>query len=204
MSPRIGAAVLAAGSSRRLGRPKQLVVWHGVPLVRRAVEALRRPWCEAVAVVVGEHAGEIAEAVDGFSAEVLQNASWSEGVSASVRAATRWARARAFDALLLAVCDQPGLSGEHVDALRDAFYHRMTIVASVYATVRGVPAVFPSSSFADLAMLRGDRGAGALLRDAPEVAEVPWEAGAFDIDTPDDLRVAADATFTCHHRPSRV
>jgi CTP:molybdopterin cytidylyltransferase MocA len=185
---RIGCAVLAAGGSTRLGIPKQLVLFRGVALAARAVRAARASACEDVAVVVGCHRGEVERAVAGLGAEVLCAEDWSKGLSRSIQLATRWGRERGVAALILAVCDQPLLGAEHIDAL--ARRHRSAgaeVVASSYSGTRGVPALFAASWFDRLETLQGDRGAGALLRSAGRVDEVGWEDGRFDIDELEDV-----------------
>jgi len=90
-------------------------------------------------------------------------------------------------ALMLCVCDQPWLSTEHLDALWVASLGGMRLAASQYGGLPGVPAVFPDHYFPRLSRLRGDRGAAAILRAAPELVTVPWPLGSVDVDVPADL-----------------
>jgi CTP:molybdopterin cytidylyltransferase MocA len=184
-SPTIGGVVLAAGASTRLGRPKQLAVWRGETLVHRAVSALSRSQCAAVAVVVGAHAPATTAAVADLKPVVLSNADWAEGIASSIREASRWADASGHAGLLVALCDQPLLTSEHLDALIGAFRGGARVVGSAYAGVIGPPAVFGRAAFSELMSLRGDRGASALLRGA--TASIAWSDGAMDIDTEEDL-----------------
>ncbi len=181
----IVAAVLAAGASMRLGRPKQLIALDGEPLVRRAARLARASSCTEVAVVLGAHADAIAPTLDGLGVEVLENPLWPEGMGSSVRAAVGWALAECAQALLLVVCDQPRLTTAHLDAL---IAHRGR-VGSSYLGVVGVPALFPAVDFPALAMVRGDRGARTLLAGA---ASIDWPDGAIDVDTDDDLAKLTD------------
>jgi CTP:molybdopterin cytidylyltransferase MocA len=186
----IGCAVLAAGASRRLGRPKQLVDVRGVPLVRRVALAAGGARCQRVAVVLGAHADAIAPGLRGLAFERVDNSSWNEGMAASVRAAVAWARGHALDGLLLCVADQPQLSSDHLDALIAASDRGERPAASFYGGRLGVPALFPRGWFARLELLRGDAGARDLLRTSDEiVARVPWSAGLLDVDTPAELPV---------------
>jgi CTP:molybdopterin cytidylyltransferase MocA len=187
MTRAIGCAVLAAGASRRLGRPKQLVPAGGVPLIRRAALAASESRCQRVVVILGARAAEIAPALDGLTVERLVNRYWTEGMASSVRAAVMWARKRALDALLLSVGDQPAMSALHLDALIAASGDGLRAAASSYAGVLGVPALFPRSWYPRLALLRGDQGARHLLRAADDVTAVEWRDGAVDLDTPDQL-----------------
>lgn len=184
----IGCALLAAGASTRLGRPKQLLPLGGKPLVLRVFEQLRAAACDRYAVVLGSSAAEVGAAFEALPCDQLDNPAWSEGMASSIRVAARWAMAEQLGALLLAVCDQPKLTAAHVRALCAARTRPGVTVASGYAETCGAPALFDAGWFARLASLEGDRGAGALLRDDPSVVVVPWPDGVVDIDTPADAR----------------
>lgn len=188
MSPRVGCAVLAAGCSARLGHPKQLVVFEGETLVRRAVSAACASCCDHVVAVLGAHAPLVEKELAGTRAGVVVS-QWQAGVGASIRAAASWSMGLGHDALLLAVCDQPWLTHEHLDALVYAWVvsPAETSVASAYASVLGVPAVFPRSRYPELLSLEPSRGASALLRGVAGVARVSWPDGAFDVDVAGDV-----------------
>jgi CTP:molybdopterin cytidylyltransferase MocA len=181
-------AVLAAGGSRRLGTPKQLVSHRGRPLLEGVTSAACAAPVARVAVVLGSGAAEIAGCLSSLDVDVLVNRQWQLGLASSIRCATFWAMARNAAALVLVSGDQPHLDAEHVAALLAAHDAGGRAVASVYSGVRGVPALFPHSYFPRLLDLRGDSGAAKLLRDSDVVDEVPWPAGAFDVDEPADVK----------------
>jgi molybdenum cofactor cytidylyltransferase len=185
----IGCAVLAAGASRRLGQPKQLVVVEGQPLIQRVVALAHNAGSEHIAVVVGYEAERVTEALQGAACEVLDNPAWAEGVAASIRAAARWADERGHAALMLLVSDQLRLTAAHLAALWAAWRVAPDApVASVYLGTLGVPAVFPRAFYSELAQLHGDRGASRLLRTAAErVTQIAWPDGEHELDTPEDL-----------------
>jgi CTP:molybdopterin cytidylyltransferase MocA len=185
-------AVLAAGGSSRLGRPKQLLSVRGRPLICELVETIRAAEIEHVAVVVGASAAAVVQSVAG-RAEILENGRWRTGVASSIHAAVRWACRRQADALLLAACDQPYLSSAHVRHLRCAFERERRCVASGYEDVAGIPAVIAAPRFSELLALRGDRGAARILRSDPNLGVLPFPEGAFDLDTAEDLALYLQA-----------
>jgi molybdenum cofactor cytidylyltransferase len=124
---------------------------------------------------------------------VLENAEWEQGMASSVRLAARWAASVDLDGLLLLVCDQPRLGSAQLERLMLAFRGGETVIASFYAGVPGVPALFPRALFRELAELQGDIGARSLLRRASSRVLVPWPDGAIDIDTPEQLSGALAA-----------
>ena len=190
----VGAAVLAAGASRRLGEPKQLALAGGVPLVRRAALAALACSCNEVAVVLGARASLVSAALDGLDVAHVFNAHWREGMAASIRAAVGWARQRAHDALLLVLADQPRLTARHLERIVRAHGRGEPLVASRYEGVLGVPALFASAEFGTLASLSGDVGARELLRSR-RVAPVDFRGGAFDVDTPRDVAALSDLSL---------
>ncbi len=180
----VAALVLAAGSSNRLGTPKQLLPIEGRPLVRHVASAARSS-CDAVAVVVGAHATRIESALAGLDVVCLMNARWMEGVASSVRTGVGWAAERGFDGVMLLAADQLLVTREHLDALLRAHKRDRAMVASRYCGVLGVPAVFSRSKFQTLMALAGDRGAREVLRESiHDVLPVDWIDGAFDLDAP--------------------
>jgi xanthine/CO dehydrogenase XdhC/CoxF family maturation factor len=182
----VAFAVLAAGASRRLGRPKQLVMAEGSPIVRRVAATCESAQAGPVAVVLGAHAGAVASALTDVRATLIINETWQDGIASSIRAAVRWAETTSAHALTIVLSDQPFLSVAHLTALRDAWWNGAPLVASRFGGVLGAPAVFDRSRWGELARLEGDQGAGLLLR-ALDVVAIDWADGAFDVDTEDDV-----------------
>lgn len=178
----IGGAVLAAGASRRLGAPKQLLRVHGESFVHYAARCALGS-VDRTAVVVGSSAEAVVQSVAELPVAVLPNPEWEEGMASSLRVAARWATEARFEALLLLLCDQPALEAGHLEALCARYRVDGAPVASRYDGVIGVPALFPARYFEALGELRGARGAAALLRSAPNVEVIECPALALDVDT---------------------
>ena len=184
---RIACAMLAAGGSQRLGEPKQLLYRGDRTLVRATYDAVSGGGCEPIAVIVGAHAERIMAALAGAALARIDNPEWSTGIASSIRSALPWAAAIGCEALLLTGCDQPALSREHVAALCERIRGGASAAASGYGGIAGAPAVFTRAWFARLEGLRGDRGAGALLRGSADVEVLAWPGGADDVDTEADV-----------------
>ncbi len=186
----VAAIVLAAGASRRLGQPKQLLLLDGETLLARTVRLACESGATPVFAVLGAHAETIRASLQAAPAGILINSEWEQGIASSIHAGLHALDATAAGTLILS-CDQPHLTAQHLRTLMDTFCAQSapTIVASAYAGVLGVPAVFPRTAFPQLFALRGDKGARALLVNPPcPLIAVPLPGGELDIDEPDDLR----------------
>ncbi len=188
----IPAIVLAAGASRRLGQPKQLVVFEAETLLCRAVRIAREGGADPVLVVLGAISDIILASVPLNDSIVVSNDKWQEGMASSVRAGLRTLDSVFPEApgVLLMTCDQPRLTPEHLRKLCVAFEtnRRECIIASHYAGRNGVPAIFPQALFPDLQALQGDQGARAILQSPPcRLISVEFPGGELDIDAPADL-----------------
>ncbi len=186
----IALAILAAGESSRLGRPKQLLTHEGRPLIRHVADAALASACRPVLVVLGHQAERIGLGLEGLDVRIVANPEWREGMSSSIRAAVRALDdVGEVDGLVLLTCDQPRISAAVIDGLvraRDEGSRPMA--ACAYAGTVGVPALFDVRKFDDLRSLRGGCGAKRLLLERPEqVARIDWPDGAIDLDTPGDL-----------------
>jgi CTP:molybdopterin cytidylyltransferase MocA len=171
--------VLAAGFSKRLGRPKQLLVVDGEPLVRRAARVARI--VAPTVVVIPPDAPAIREALEGLDVAIVENPAAAEGIASSIR---RGIGATRGD-VLLCVCDQPRITSAHLQTLVDT---RAAIAATGYGGGAGVPALFTARFRDELLALKGDTGAKKVIeRHRDVVAVAPFEDAAFDIDEESDL-----------------
>jgi molybdenum cofactor cytidylyltransferase len=183
---KIGAVILAAGGSARLGQPKQLLRYCGEPLVRHAARAAIGAGCSPVTVVVGPERNKTADSLHDLGVVILPNESWQYGIGTSIRAGVE--ALKNCDTLIILACDQPYVDSTLIRQL--AARHQETqrpMVASAYAGTLGVPALFARSCFEQLLSLGDEQGAKVLLTARPtDVAQVDFPDGAVDVDTPED------------------
>ncbi|HLL75362.1 MAG TPA: nucleotidyltransferase family protein [Pyrinomonadaceae bacterium] len=187
----VGAVILAAGSSSRMGSPKQTLQYRGESLLRRAALAALGAGCRPVIVVTGAHAGLSRRELDGLDVREVLNTHWETGMASSIRAGVGGLVEADPDAAaaVLLLCDQPHVTADVISDLVAA--QRATgrpVVASTYGESFGVPAIFGRTIFSELARLEGVAGAKHVIkRFASEAHFLPFYGGEVDVDTPDDF-----------------
>ena len=188
--PRIPIVILAAGGSRRLKQPKQLVTYGGVTLLRRAAAAALESGVGPVLVVLGAAADACASELAGLDVEIVTHKGWGEGLGSTIRVGVRAARTGhpGLEALVLMTCDQPGVDARTIRTLAKTWRRGVArIVAAEYAGTAGIPAVFSASELGALGSLIGDKGAHALVRSGTGVVTVPCPEAELDVDESRDL-----------------
>lgn len=142
-------------------------MWDGETLLHRAARIAREACDDVVVVTRPEFVPELLPDV-----RVVINDHAEEGIASSIRLGV----AACDDAVLLMLCDQPHVTAAHLRAMIDT---NAPLVATGYAGVAGVPALFGARYRDALLALRGDKGAQSLLGGAVVVA---CEAAAVDVD----------------------
>ena len=188
----VAGVILAAGSSSRLGTPKQLLRYRGETLLHRAVRLALEAGLHPVHVVLGSNAAAVGEALADLRGRVatVVNDHWQTGMGSSLArgiASLSAATGPESGAALVLVTDQPRVSHPLLAEIAAAFRTGgAPLVASRYGSgALGVPALFARRYFPELARLTGDRGARALFtRYRDDLVTVAFPEGDLDIDTP--------------------
>lgn len=185
------AVVLAAGGSRRLGRPKQLEPWGQSNLLGHVVSRTFEFPVDEVWVVLGHDSEQILDDTDLGDAYVVENLEWEEGIASSLRvgldALTRLSRC---DQALIVIGDQPEVPVETVtELLRSHARSGKPVTIPKYRYTWGNPVLVNRSLWARLMSLDGDEGAKRLWQAHPEWVNEVWfsDSAPRDVDTEADV-----------------
>lgn len=187
----LAALILAAGGSRRLGRPKQLEPWGPTTLLGHVVARARAMPVDEVWVVIGAESERILSEVDLAGCGVIENPEWEDGLASSLRvgldALTRLSRA---EAALILIGDQPEVAPEVVEGLAAEYTRsRASAIVPKYRYTWGNPVLVDRSLWPRLMSMEGDEGARRLLRAHPEWVQEVWfeRLAPRDVDTEADI-----------------
>jgi len=185
--------VLAAGGSRRLGQPKQLLPFGAGTLLDHTLGIARGCPFDQALCVVGGGGPDVSAQVDLSGFAVVENPAFGQGCSSSIAAALAAVDPRA-EALVLMLGDEPGVTVEAVRALI-AGRGEAQLAACLYDDGRGHPFAFARSVFGDLADLHGDKGVWKLMDRAGDgVADVRVPGPVpLDVDTWEDYEAVLAA-----------
>lgn len=190
---RVGAVVLAAGLSRRMGAANKLLLEiDGAPMVARCVDAALASTARPVVVVTGHEGVAVRAALTGRELIFVGNPEPAAGLASSLRIGIA-ALGEKVDGALVCLGDMPWVRAEHIEALIAAFGANAArpICVPTWERKRGNPVLWPLRHFAEIAALSGDSGARSLLdAHAAEVCYVPvGDPGVTrDADTPEAFR----------------
>ncbi|MFB3738390.1 MAG: NTP transferase domain-containing protein [Candidatus Velamenicoccus archaeovorus] len=165
----ISAVVLAAGTSSRFGRTKQLIEVAGKPLVQHAVDAAAEGGVAEVVVVLGQDAGRVRDALRlPANARTVVNPAFRDGQASSLRVGLD-ALDPSSDGAIVLMADQPGIGARHVRALRDAFAHEEAPIVRLRFRDGPGPALLSREMWDRARALTGDAGARQLIHTHPEL-----------------------------------
>jgi molybdenum cofactor cytidylyltransferase len=189
---KLGAVLLAAGGSSRMGRPKQLLRIEDEALVTRMARCMLELEPASVMVVTGSASQAVNEQLSGLPILIVHNPRWEEGMAGSLAAGVKKLPVE-IDGVLLMLCDQWQVTLEDLQQLVHVWNADISQIAAACwhdggQQVIGPPAIFPRAMFEELTTLKGDRGARAVIEKHRERASfLAMENARFDLDEPADL-----------------
>lgn len=183
----LGAILLAAGASTRMGCVKLLLPWKNSTLLEHSIKQLKESEIDFFVVVLGANQDIIREKVNFDGIDVVVNSQWQKGMATSIASGVSFLLKKKpeIQSILVALADQPLLDYKYYNNLIDKILiSKNKIVASSYSNELGVPAIFDRDYFDNLLDLEGNQGARSLLRGG-SVKVTPVNAGelALDLDT---------------------
>ncbi len=186
----VAAVVLAAGSSRRLGQPKQVLALDGATVLDATLDVARASACDPVVVVLGGAAEQVREEVDLDGVHVVENHDYSTGCATSIRTAIA-ALPPEVTGIVLMLGDQPRVRVETVQEL-EASAHEHAVGVCEYDDALGHPLWFDREMFGALESMHGDKAVWKLVdaeADGADVVRVRIEGPMpRDIDTWEDYQ----------------
>jgi len=188
---KLAVLVLAAGSSSRMGRPKQLLNWKGNPLLQHSIEQAKKSNGDEVLVVMGSDFELIKSQTDSEGITVLKHVNWKNGLGSSIAFGIEYIQNSLphIDSVLIMLADQPLVDADYLNRMIETYRSNATkIVASLYPNNKlGVPAIFNKMYFNQLTQLNLDRGAKEILyKYSDKLLSLDATALVIDLDTIED------------------
>ena len=187
----ISGIILAAGESKRMGRPKQLLSFGSSTILEHVVENLLRSRIGELILVLGHESGAIKARFEGAPLKLIVNPDYRQGMSTSISCGIKEVSpdTRAF---LIALGDQPLVRSEVVDQLVSAFEEGGSgIILPSFGGLAGHPVIFDLKYRDALLSLTGDKGGKSIVAAHPEdvrQVEVETASVVYDIDKWEDYQ----------------
>jgi molybdenum cofactor cytidylyltransferase len=178
---------MAAGSSQRMGTPKQLLQWGDKSLVQHQLDVLKKTQIP-LTLVVGAHAENILRSFKIEKPTFIENQNWKDGLGSSIAFSTKVIRQNIPDleGLLIVLVDQPLVEASHYLQMIEAFQpgEKQIIVSLSKTGYWSVPVLFDVYYLSELEKLKGDQGAMKIIREhETKVKLLPCETSLEDMDT---------------------
>ena len=187
----MSSILLAAGESKRMGKPKELMPFGQSSIVEQTIDNLLGSAVNEVIVVIGHRAEEVIRLIATRPVKLAVNPNYKQGMSTSIIAGLNLVDSQA-QAVMLALGDQPAIDSQTINRLIKAFYtHDKGIAIPTYQGRRGHPIIFAVKYKEKLLELKGDIGGRQIVKDHPDdILEVAVNSESIltDIDTISDYQ----------------
>lgn len=187
--PQLSILIPAAGGSRRLGQPKQLLRYRKKTLIQNAVETAHSITPREIIVVTGANADAVKDSIQTVPVCWIHNPNWSAGMGGSIATGAAGINPESRGVMIL-LCDQWRLQTSDLQDLAEKWQSDPKRIVCAEAEGQLMPPViFPASCFGNLQALHGDSGARNILKNHPELlTAVASKNAAYDMDTPSQLK----------------
>jgi len=187
-SKNIVALILAAGESKRLGKPKQLLMYNNTTLLDHINDQLKNTRIDKTFIVLGAYSQEIMEKCELTNADIFEFKGWKEGMGSSLAfACNRVKEITNFDGILITLSDLPLVNQKDYQNMMDLFSCSDDIVATDSGNSVGVPTILGSHYLNELILLNGKKGAKSIIHKNRRNLKIYKNRNAgIDIDTDRD------------------
>ena len=194
---KIATLILAAGSSSRMGSPKQLLSVGNTTLLGTVIEKILLLNNNSIYCILGANADTIQESIAKYDLTILINSNYKKGLSSSIVSGIQHIKNLDYDAVLIVLGDQPNIQIDYFQKIIETWKSSQDfIIASNYTSRKGVPALFPKKYFTLLENLEGDKGASKLLNsDEFPIFTMNSNIDLFDVDTQKDYQTLINKTL---------
>jgi molybdenum cofactor cytidylyltransferase len=187
---KVGIIILAAGESKRMGVPKQLLDVFGESVLKKVVNEALKTHCYPITVVVGAHKKHIVPELEGIPVTITDNPHWQSGIGGSIRMGLigTYLVSKEIDAVIITTSDMPLVNAEVFNALIvKAEASDALLIVSDYGEAKGVPALIKRPLFEELLDLEGDEGVRQIFaKYKTSLTAVDFPGGLTDLDTKED------------------
>ena len=186
MMPKTAILILAAGESKRMGEPKQLLPYNNSTLLLHSIEQANSIKYSDVFIVIGAHFADVFKSIRGQKVTILKNNNWEDGMGSSLSKGIELIKKKNnYDRVLVTLADTPLVTTEHYEeliSLSDSTGKR--IILTNYKEISGAPAIFDKSLFNELSLLSDNEGAKPVVKKyKKEVLKMTSKTPFFDVDT---------------------
>ena len=150
------AVILAAGSSSRMGFPKQLAEVKNKPLLQAIIDKVNINF-DSSSVVLGSENEIISEKIDFKNSNILINENWSEGITSSIRTALFfYQNQKDINNIIFFLGDQPEVELEVINGLKNDGHDGSKILVPQYRYKLGFPILIPRMFWPKLELITED------------------------------------------------
>jgi molybdenum cofactor cytidylyltransferase len=185
----VAGIIIAAGESKRLGTPKQLLPWQGKKLLEYIIQTIRNCNIDPIHVILGSNYEQIASVINYKGVKLINNKNWREGKGTSISLGIR-SLPEQIKATFIFVVDQPFLNANLIDSLLHLYKNNeFDIVAPFVHGIQSNPVLFNQSVFQELIKLKGEEGGKDIFKKF-RLEKLDWdkEQILWDIDSLEDYQ----------------
>lgn len=183
------AIILAAGTSKRMGEPKQLINWQGKTFLNHVIYKVSQCELSPIIIVLGAYRDKIIQTIiQNPQIKIIQNNKWTQGISTSVKIGIK-NLPNNIDNVIIFLADQPQVRMDTIESLiKKASNSSADVIVPIKNNKKGNPILIKSNLFKEIDQLIGDQGFKQILNNfSQDFIESKDDSIFFDVDFLEDL-----------------